>query len=78
MMKFSLNASEVMMEKTIKGSRLPALLLKTEEDALTLINDISSLNPITKMFISRVVDSIKKKIGIKDIMKKGDSINEER
>ena len=63
MMKFSLNASEVMMEKTIKGSRLPALLLKTEEDALTLINDISSLNPITKMFISRVVDSIKKKMG---------------
>ena len=78
LMKFSLNAFQVMTEKTLKGSRLPALLRKTEEDALKLIKDISSLNPITKMFISKLIDSIMKKMkknelngnGIKNELKK--------
>jgi hypothetical protein len=60
-MRFSLNALEVVMDKKLDGNRLSSLLQITEYDALKLIKDIASLNPITKMFISKLIDNIMKK-----------------
>lgn len=66
LMKFSINASEIMIEKTISGDNLDKLVRETEEDVLKLIKDISSLNPVTKMFISKLVNSILTKMKKKD------------
>ena len=67
LMKMSINASEIMIEKTISGDNLSKLVREAEEDVLKLIKDISSLNPITKIFISKLVNSILTKMKKTDL-----------